>query len=206
MIDRRGITWLDIAALFLGGAIVLSLVTTDVAGPLTTTKRAATVDAQHRKTIVRLTGQIPPGTEAEFEVWQSETGYYGAFAIGKNGGAGWVSRQNSEAFARATALAHCTRFDQDCLVVAVSLPVSPAPAGSHSLGLTAQEYFAEYVTHPGAAAFATAENGASGWAWNHATRASARAQALAYCSAYLRDRAAYLPPLTCRVIDERDRF
>ena len=208
MLDRRGITWLDIAALLLGGGMLLSLLQ-GVAAPMpgTAPSIAPGLDTDLRGTTIDQMDPIPSDAAGKFTDWVAEAGYYGAFAVGTDGATGWMWGANSEAMARAAALAHCGLEDAQCRVVAVARPETPPPPGSDTLGTVAQGYFADYAVRPGAGAFATSPSGASGWSWNHSTRASAQHEALEHCRGFEQmNWDAHLPKNTCRIVHVHGLF
>lgn len=142
-----------------------------------------------------------PDQRAALQRWIADAAHYGAFATSPDGAWGWTDRYNDAAMAEASALAFCARRGTGCAVIAVSVPETPAPEGHVTMRRENVVDFLDYRDLPGARAFAVAESGASGWAWDYRSRAEAEAAALANCASRNAERADDLPQTTCRVID-----
>lgn len=114
-----------------------------------------------------------------YRTWSRKPGHFGAFAASDYGNFGWISDDNSIEAAEAAAIELCGM--PDCRVFARSLPLKPAIDGELVVSRPAAEKFEEYLTLPGAKAFALHGNGAGG-SWIGANSlSSAKVGALKEC-------------------------
>lgn len=124
--------------------------------------------------------------------------YFGAFALGGQGGYGWAVGFATADAARAAALAYCAQYGPDCRVVAEIWPRDITLPPRDSLSFAQSRAFAEIAAQIGPRAFARALDGSYGTA-RGATPEQARAAALTACEAG-RDLPAFVPPTPCAVI------
>lgn len=123
--------------------------------------------------------------------WSRAPSHFGAFAATDFGDYGWVSSYNSLEAAEIAALAYCDV--PDCRVFARSVPLHEAGAEELAVSRETEEAFAEFLTLPGAKAFAIHENGAGGSWYRDDTLSDAIAGALAECHRRSRSGERYIP-------------
>lgn len=132
-----------------------------------------------------LTPEAQGALETEF---LPGTIYFGAFAITKDFGWGWVTGANSLEAAREIAIEECLKHGDACLIYAEIVPPGyqpPAP-GIITLAPEAMEYYSNPDPSWGRyRAMAVSEDGAYSITWNYGTAAEAEAAALADCTANL---------------------
>ncbi len=126
-----------------------------------------------------------------YREWSRAPSHFGAFAATDFGDYGWVSSYNSLAAAETAALAYCDA--PDCRVFARSVPLNDAGTEELVVSRQTEEAFAEFLTLPGAKAFAIHENGASGSWYRDDTLSDAIAGALAECHRRSRSAERYIP-------------
>lgn len=132
--------------------------------------------------------ELPDGTRQAFEAEFLEGEiYFGAFAITKEFGYGYVTGANSLQAAQEIALEECLKHGPRCLIYAEILPQGYAglQAGQVSLAPEAANYF----NNPDPAwgnfrAMAISEDGAYSVVWNYASPFEASQAALSDCSGY----------------------
>lgn len=133
--------------------------------------------------------QLPGDTLSAFETeFQDGAVYYGAFAITKDFGYGYVTGANSIEAAREIAIQECLKQGPACLIYAELLPVGYAPlqAGQVTMAPEATGHF----TNPDPSwgnfrAMAISEDGAYSVVWNYGSPREASDAALADCSGYI---------------------
>lgn len=137
--------------------------------------------------IVNRLSNLPLSAEAQavFDSDFQATGYFGAFALSKEGGYGYSSGVASLAAARDIAMAQCTGLNGTCTVIAELVPQGYADPGPGALTLSQQiaGHFATAAKKPDFLALAVSEDGAYAMYWGMASQAEADAQALADCEA-----------------------
>ena len=201
MIRTSRVTALDIAAFVVGLLLLVSLLSGGALAPRPAQSGSAP-DLPEESGVVRLLvdrATIPTGVAPHFAQWEKSATYHGAFALGSDGSFGWVERYNTPAMARAAALAYCGQHAADCQIIATSWPSEPA-AGGFALTARNRAHLARHLEHPGFAAFAVSENGASGWSSDFDTEVEARVRALFECSSANQGQPEFLPPAPCVVI------
>ncbi|MDX8350306.1 hypothetical protein SLH49_20125 [Cognatiyoonia sp. IB215446] len=144
----------------------------------------------------------PRQTEAAqaYSEWLASDDYFSAFATDSKGNFGWVREYNSLEMAERGALAYCEQGDGNCQIVAVRVPDIELPADREVIGSHTNKYYQEYLTLPGYRAFATAEDGSTGWSWDYDNRAEAAAAAMSFCEEWRLESDQPLPFSTCKVI------
>lgn len=114
-----------------------------------------------------------------YRSWSRKPAHFGAFAASEYGNFGWISNYNSIEAAEAAAIEICGM--PDCRVFARSLPLVAPKEGELVVSRPAAEKFEEYLTLPGAKAYALHGNGAGG-SWIGAdSLGSAKVSALGEC-------------------------
>ena len=137
----------------------------------------------------RLSGlELPEGTRQAFEDEFSDGSvYFGAFAITKDFGYGYVTGANSIEAAREIAIEECLKQGPRCLIYAEIYPQGYEPLGEGQVSLApeAGNYYnnpaPEWGTHR---AMAISEDGAYSIVWNYPSAAEADAAALSDCEGY----------------------
>lgn len=113
--------------------------------------------------------------------------YFGAFAISKEFGYGYVSGSNTIEAAREIALQECYSQADRCMIYAEIYPVGDAPLeeGQVSLApLPAGRFNNPSADWGQSRAMAISEDGAYAVAWNYPTQSAANAAALSDCEGY----------------------
>lgn len=138
----------------------------------------------------RLSGlTLPDGTREAFEdEFAAGESFFGAFAITKDFGYGYVTGANSLEGARAIALAECLNQGPQCLIYAEILPEGYVPIEPGQVSLAPEA--AQYYTDPDPTwgdfrAMAVSEDGAYSVVWNYGSPAEADTAALSDCSEYV---------------------
>jgi len=130
--------------------------------------------------------ELPEGTIDAFEDdFLNGTVYFGAFAITKDFGFGYVTGANSLEGARDIALQECLKQGPRCLIYAEIVPVGYEPLAPGQVTMTAEAM--EYYTNPDPSwgnfrAMAISEDGAYSLVWNYGSPREAADAALADCS------------------------
>jgi hypothetical protein len=162
----------------LGGPAVIPVDFPLNGGPATAFSSAATV---------RILTDLPlsPEAQAVFDSEFQATGYFGAFALSKDGGYGYSSGVATLAAAREVALAQCASLNGNCLVMAELVPEGyvPPPDGTLTLSQQVQSYFSTAAKNPDFQALAVSEDGAFAMYWGMASQSEADRQALTDCEA-----------------------
>lgn len=154
----------------------------------------------------RLTGlTLPEDTRQVFEgEFLDGNVFFGAFAVTKEFGYGYVTGVNSIEAARDIAMEECLKHGDTCLIYAEILPQGYVPLQPGQVGLSPEA--AGYYTNPDPSwgsfrAMAVSEDGAYSLVWNYETQQLANEAALADCSQYvitdlpnLREMPCYLMP------------
>lgn len=132
--------------------------------------------------------QLPGDTLVAFEEeFLTDHIFFGAFAITKEFGYGYVTGANSIEAAREIAIEECLQQGTGCLIYAEIYPVGfdALPDGAISLASEASAYYNDPPTEWGNyRAMAISEDGAYSIVWNYETPARAAAAALADCEGY----------------------
>lgn len=132
---------------------------------------------------------LPDGTRGAFENdFLPESVYFGAFAITKDFGYGYVTGANSIEAAREIALEECLKQGPRCLIYAEILPEGYVALEPGQVSLAPEA--ANYYTNPDPSwgnfrAMAISEDGAYSVVWNYGSPAEASAAALSDCSGYM---------------------
>jgi hypothetical protein len=132
---------------------------------------------------------LPDGTREAFEDdFATGEPFFGAFAITKDFGYGYVTGANSLEAAREIAIAECMNQGPRCLVYAELLPDGYEPLESGQVSLAPEA--AQYYTDPDPSwgnyrAMAISEDGAYSVVWNYGSPAEAAAAALSDCTEYV---------------------
>lgn len=124
--------------------------------------------------------------------------YFGAFALGGQGGYGWAVGFATAAAAEAAALAYCAQNDSGCAVVARLWPQGMTRPPRDSLSHAQTRAFADIGGQIGPRAFARSLDGSFGTA-RGLTPQDAQDAALADCEDG-RTPPAFLPPMPCAVL------
>lgn len=128
---------------------------------------------------------LPLSAEAQaaFDTDFQSNGYFGAFALSKEGGWGFSSGTSSIEAAHEIALAQCTSLNGRCTVIAELVPQDYAvpPPGMLTLSQAVAGHFAGAAKNPRFQALAISEDGAFAMHWGMASQAEADAGALAGC-------------------------
>ena len=148
--------------------------------------------------------ELPGGTIEAFEDdFLVGSVYFGAFAITKDFGYGYVTGANSLEAAREIAKEECLKQGPVCLMYAEILPVGyvPLTAGQVSLAPEAAGYFNNPDPSWGNfRAMAISEDGAYSVVWNYGSPREAGDAALADCTGYMIDNLPDLRDMPCMLI------
>lgn len=139
--------------------------------------------------LVRLSGDtLPDGTIQAFqEEFLPGHVYFGAFAVTKDFGFGYVTGANSIESARDIAIEECLKQGPICRIYAEIYPqgYEPLQAGEISLAPEAGNYYSDPSPEWGSyRAMAISEDGAYSVVWNYGSTAEAEAAALSDCTEY----------------------
>lgn len=147
---------------------------------------------------------LPAGTLAAFEdEFLDGSVYFGAFAITKEFGYGYVTGANSIEAAREIALQECLKQGPRCLIYAEILPQGyvPLEPGQVSLATEAADYYRNPRPDWGNfRAMAISEDGAYSVVWNYGTLSLAQDAALSDCAGYAIDDLPELRDMPCMLI------
>ncbi|MBU2992616.1 DUF4189 domain-containing protein [Octadecabacter sp. 1_MG-2023] len=129
--------------------------------------------------------------------------YFGAFAITKEFGYGYVTGANSIEAARDIAIEECLKQGAGCLIFAELYPEGYVPLEDGQVSLAPEA--AAYFNNPGAdwgtyRAMAVSEDGAYAIVWDYETPAAAAAAALADCEEYVITNLPNLRSMPCVLI------
>jgi len=133
--------------------------------------------------------ELPSGTRDAFEAdFVAGTAYFGAFAITKDFGYGFVSGANSLQGARDIALQECLKQGPRCLIYAEITPIGYDPLLPGQVTMSAEA--SEYYTDPDPSwgnyrAMAVSEDGAYSVVWNYGSPREASDAVLADCSLHI---------------------
>ena len=131
---------------------------------------------------------LPDGTREAFEIdFQDGNAYFGAFAITKDFGYGYVTGANSIEAAREIAMEECLKQGPVCLMYAEILPEGYQPLAPGQVSLNAEA--ADYYRNPDPSwgsfrAMAVSEDGAYSIVWNYGSPREASAAAMSDCTSY----------------------
>ncbi len=138
----------------------------------------------------RLSGlTLPPDTQEAFEQnFLSESVFFGAFAITKDFGYGYVTGANSIEAAREIATEECLKQGPICLIYAEILPQGYMPLEPGQISLAPEA--AEFYNNPDPSwgnfrAMAISEDGAYSFVWNYGSPREAAEAALSDCAEYV---------------------
>jgi hypothetical protein len=153
----------------------------------------------------RLSGlQLPDETLTAYETdFLADTVFFGAFAITKDFGYGYVTGANSLEAAREIAIEECLKQGPICLVYAEILPQGYAPleAGQISLAPEAAGYFDNPDPTWGSfRAMAVSEDGAYSVVWGYGSPSEASAAALSDCGEFVIDDLPNLREMPCILV------
>ncbi len=148
--------------------------------------------------------ELPSGTaEAYQEDFLSGTVYFGAFAITKDFGYGYVTGANSLEAAREIATEECLKQGPRCLIYAEITPNGYVPLAPGQVSMSAEA--AGYYTNPDPSwgsfrAMAISEDGAYSVVWNYGPPREAADAALSDCDGYTIDDLPDLRSMPCILI------
>jgi hypothetical protein len=153
----------------------------------------------------RLSGlQLPDETLTAYETdFLADTVFFGAFAITKDFGYGYVTGANSLEAAREIAIEEWLKQGPICLVYAEILPQGYAPleAGQISLAPEAAGYFDNPDPTWGSfRAMAVSEDGAYSVVWGYGSPSEASAAALSDCGEFVIDDLPNLREMPCILV------
>jgi hypothetical protein len=153
----------------------------------------------------RLSGlQLPDETLTAYEIdFLADTVFFGAFAITKDFGYGYVTGANSLEAAREIAIEECLKQGPICLIYAEILPQGYAPleAGQISLAPEAAGYFDNPDPTWGSfRAMAVSEDGAYSVVWGYGSPSEASAAALSDCGEFVIDDLPNLREMPCFLV------
>lgn len=139
--------------------------------------------------------------ENDFIGWS----YFGAFAIGKNGGYGYAVGVNSAQAAREIALSECRSSNDRCVIYAEIWPegYQTIEPGEVVLAPDVAEYYFSANTRPDFKSMAFSHDGAYALVWGHASQAAADAAALADCDSYRMSGDDDFPVMPCLLLPIR---
>ena len=153
--------------------------------------------------VVNRISNLPMSAEAQavFDSDFQATGYFGAFAMSKDGGYGYSSGVGSLEAAHDIAMAQCVSLNGNCTVTAELLPQGYTPPAPGSVTLSQQVYghFVNAAKNPDYQALAVSEDGAFAMYWGMASQAEADSAALADCETN-RESALVLRPMPCVLV------
>jgi hypothetical protein len=153
----------------------------------------------------RLSGlQLPDETLTAYEIdFLADTVFFGAFAITKDFGYGYVTGANSLEAACEIAIEECLKQGPICLIYAEILPQGYAPleAGQISLAPEAAGYFDNPDPTWGSfRAMAVSEDGAYSVVWGYGSPSEASAAALSDCGEFVIDDLPNLREMPCILV------
>ncbi|SMX39784.1 hypothetical protein [Octadecabacter ascidiaceicola] len=131
---------------------------------------------------------LPDETMQVFENrFLAEDMYFGAFAITKDFGYGYVTGSNSIEAARDVAMQECLKHGPVCMIYAELLPIGYVPLAQGQASLAAEA--ADHFNNPDASwgnyrAMAISEDGAYSVVWNYASPREASDAAMSDCTGY----------------------
>lgn len=147
---------------------------------------------------------LPDGIRDAFEdEFKNGQVFFGAFAITKDFGYGFVTGANSLEAARDIAIQECLKQGPACLIYAEILPEGYAPLrdGQVSLAPEAASHFnAPDPSWNRFRAMAISEDGAYSVVWGHSTPRAAADAALSDCDGYTIDNLPELRPMPCVLV------
>lgn len=147
---------------------------------------------------------MPDGTREAYETeFLPESVYFGAFAVTKDFGYGYVTGANSLDAAREIALQECLKHGPSCLIYAEIIPQGYVPIidGQVTLAREAAELYSNPDPSWGQArAMAVSEDGAYALVWGYANPNAARDAAMVDCETNTITDLPNLRPMSCMVI------
>ncbi|HCP81505.1 MAG TPA: hypothetical protein DIT67_07875 [Octadecabacter sp.] len=144
---------------------------------------------------------LPDGTMQVFENgFLAEDLYFGAFAITKDFGYGYVTGSNSIEAARDVALQECLKHAPVCMIYAELLPIGYAPLLQGQVSLSPE--VAHHYNNPDPSwgnyrAIAVSEDGAYSAVWNYGSPREASEVAMSDCEGYRIDEFPNLRDMPC---------
>lgn len=132
--------------------------------------------------------ELPDGTLQAYEdEFLIDDGFFGAFAITKEFGYGYVNGANSIEAAREIAIEECLKQGPRCMIYAEIMPQDYVPLTDGQVALAAEA--AGYFNNPDPSwgnfrAMAVSEDGAYSLVWNYGSPAEAAAAALSDCTGF----------------------
>ncbi|MDA9208037.1 hypothetical protein N9O61_04035 [Octadecabacter sp.] len=148
--------------------------------------------------------ELPDDTLSAFESdFLDGSVYFGAFAITKDFGYGYVTGANSLQAAREIATAECLKHGPRCLIYAEILPENYVPLQSGQISMSAEA--ANYFNNPDPSwdqfrAMAVGEDGAYSVVWNYGSPREAADTALTDCNGYAIDDLPDLRDMPCVLV------
>ena len=131
---------------------------------------------------------LPDGTGEAFEDgFLVENTFFGAFAITKDFGYGYVTGSNSIEAAREVAMQECLKQGPVCMIYAELLPIGYVPLVQGQVSLAPEA--ANYFNNPDPSwgnyrAMAISEDGAYSVVWNYGSPREASAAAMIDCASF----------------------
>lgn len=148
--------------------------------------------------------ELPGGTSEAFEGdFQNGQVYFGAFAITKDFGYGYVTGANSLQAARDVAMQECLKQGPVCVIYAEIMPQGYVPLQPGQVSLAPEP--AGHYRNPDPSwgnfrAMAISEDGAYSVVWNYGSPAEAAAAAMSDCTGYIVNDLPNLRPMPCVLI------
>jgi hypothetical protein len=131
---------------------------------------------------------LPDGTIQAFEDgFLVEDTFFGAFAITKDFGYGYVTGSNSIEAAREVAIQECLKQGQVCMIYAELLPIGYVPLAQGQVSLApeaANRYHNPDPSWGNYRAMAISEDGAYSVVWNYGSPREASEAAMSDCTGY----------------------
>lgn len=154
--------------------------------------------------VVNRLSNLPLSAEAQmaYDGEFQSLGYFGAFALSKEGGYGYSSGTGSLAAARDIAMAQCLSLNPSCTLIAELVPSDYAEPGPGTVTLSQQVYghFRSAMKNPDFQALAVSEDGAFAMYWGMESQAAADAEALTDCEANREMSLPGLRPMPCVLV------
>ncbi len=198
MLNKKfSLTGLDVVILLVGLVILAVLAVVQLEQQVQDVARE-TVDPEPAQGPADMPGKM----RAEYVKWDRGVSDVSVFVRGKIA-YGWVRGYLTEEAATADAMTWCARNGKDCAVYEVRVELTTGVGTNMAMTEKMAHGFARFVRTPSPVAFAVADTGAFALARGD-TSAAASAGALERCTAFAaKDREAFLPVYTCRVIAQR---
>ncbi|MEP1961868.1 hypothetical protein [Tateyamaria sp.] len=197
MLKRRfSLTTIDVLALLAGLVVLAGLNLWQLVG--SDGQEPAAVSVIRPPQAQRMSDEM----QLRYDRWAKGTRGVSVFARGETA-FGWTKDFLDEDTAKADAMAWCANEGQDCRVVEVRNELSVVQGLDMPVTERISAMFVRFQMTPGPVAFAVSGNGAHA-AQKGETAEQAKVNALAACmKVAVKDREAFLPPLSCRIVAQR---